>query len=326
MTIARSTSGPIVVGYDGRPTGDDALALARLLRARDGRALVAVSAIDRAPGDVTLSTYEDALRAEGERLADAARSALAGDGPVETVSVRSDWPARELIAEAIEREAAAIVIGSTHHGKIGRVLPGGVGERLLSGSPCPLLLAPRGFAEREAPELRRIGVAYDGSPEAKLALEEGVAIAREQGSSLRLIFAIHEGDLVGAGWGGIAPLTPSPIEERRIQREWLEKELSRVVEGLPGDVSAEADLLEGRPAPTLIDAGKGLDLLVLGSRSYGPVKRVLFGGVSGAVAREAACPLLVTPRSAVGERSSPRLSERGSPPDPPRVLPLDDIG
>lgn len=324
MAFARSTSRPTVVGYDGRPTGDDALALARLLGTLHRQPLVVVSALDRAPGDGTSSDPEAELRAEGDRLARAARSKLGDAGPVETVSVFSASPARELIAEAIEREAAAIVIGSSHRGRIGRVLPGGVGERMLSGAPCALLLAPRGFAEREHPELRRVGVAYDGSPEAKLALEEAVALVRESGGSLRLIFAIHEGELVGAGWGGIAPLTPSPIEERRIQRRWMESELAQVVEDLPNGVAAEAEVVDGRPISVLTDASHDLDLLVLGSRSYGPVKRVLFGGVSGAVARDAACPLLVTPRSAVGERTSPRVTEEGA--GTPRIRALDDAG
>lgn len=331
MTIAESHSRPIVIGYDGRPSGEDGLALARLLASRDERPLVVVSALDRTPGDVSLSThepstYEQALKEEAERLAEEARSALQGRGRVETVSVRSAWPARELIAEAIERGASAIVIGSSHRSRIGRVLPGGVGERLLSGAPCPLALAPREFAKRTGPELRHVGIAYDGSPESKLALEEGVAIVRGSGGSLRLLFASHEGELVGAGWGGVAPLTVSPVNELRIQREWLERELAQVLEELPAQVSGEAEVLLGRPASTLVDASRDLDLLVLGSRSYGPIKRVLFGGVSGAVVREAACPVLVTPRSAVAERSSPRVTESGSTPKPPRIGALDDSG
>ena len=41
-----------------------------------------------------------------------------------------------------------------------------------------------------------------------------------------------------------------------------------------------------------------LDLLVIGSRGYGPVRRTLLGGVSAEVTRTSACPVLVVPRGA----------------------------
>jgi hypothetical protein len=40
----------------------------------------------------------------------------------------------------------------------------------------------------------------------------------------------------------------------------------------------------------------GLDLLVAGSRGYGPMRSVLLGGVTGRLMREAACPLIIVPR------------------------------
>lgn len=42
-----------------------------------------------------------------------------------------------------------------------------------------------------------------------------------------------------------------------------------------------------------------LDLLVLGSRSYGPWKRLLLGSVSARLVHQAACPLLLVPRAAM---------------------------
>jgi nucleotide-binding universal stress UspA family protein len=42
----------------------------------------------------------------------------------------------------------------------------------------------------------------------------------------------------------------------------------------------------------------GVDLLVLGSRGFGPVMRLLIGSVSSRVIREAPCPVLVVPRPA----------------------------
>jgi nucleotide-binding universal stress UspA family protein len=46
-------------------------------------------------------------------------------------------PAGELTALAEAAAADIIVVGSAHRGKIGRVLPGSVGDRLLQGRPSP---------------------------------------------------------------------------------------------------------------------------------------------------------------------------------------------
>jgi Universal stress protein family len=39
-----------------------------------------------------------------------------------------------------------------------------------------------------------------------------------------------------------------------------------------------------------------LDLLVTGSRGYGPLRAVMVGGVTGRVMHDAACPVVVIPR------------------------------
>ncbi len=66
-----------------------------------------------------------------------------------------------------------------------------------------------------------------------------------------------------------------------------------------GHTQMIGDLTRRRPPPLpplLRGGAEGIDLLVLGSRGYGPVMRVLLGSVSGHVFRHAPCPLLVTRR------------------------------
>jgi nucleotide-binding universal stress UspA family protein len=53
----------------------------------------------------------------------------------------------------------------------------------------------------------------------------------------------------------------------------------------------------GDPVGKLLEAAEmGVDLLVLGSRGFGPVMRLLIGSVSSHVIRQASCPVLVVPR------------------------------
>ena len=54
--------------------------------------------------------------------------------------------------------ALAIVVGSSHRGPVGRIVPGSVGERLLHGAPCPVAVAPRGYSGEAFAGIQRIGV------------------------------------------------------------------------------------------------------------------------------------------------------------------------
>ena len=72
---------------------------------------------------------------------------------------------------------------------------------------------------------------------------------------------------------------------------------------VPDGLDAETTVMEGDAAELLAAASSGVDLLVCGSRGYGPLRTVLLGGVSGRLAHTAACPLLVLPRT-----PAPRLA------------------
>ena len=65
---------------------------------------------------------------------------------------------------------------------------------------------------------------------------------------------------------------------------------------LDGDVPVETDAFVEDPADVLIRVSEHLDLLVCGSRGYGPLRAVLLGGVSRRLTAEAQCPVIVLPR------------------------------
>jgi len=84
------------------------------------------------------------------------------------------------------------------------------------------------------------------------------------------------------------------------------KDLERATAATGGGIVIERLAREGQAATELIAHSAELDLLVVGSRGYGPVRRVLPGSVGGQVIRDAACPVLVLPRHAP-ERVDPRV-------------------
>ena len=70
--------------------------------------------------------------------------------------------------------------------------------------------------------------------------------------------------------------------------------------------------LNGDPAREIAAQGVELDLLVLGSRGYGPLRRTLLGGVARDVVTLAPCPVIVLPRSSA-EVSEAREARDGDP-------------
>jgi nucleotide-binding universal stress UspA family protein len=80
------------------------------------------------------------------------------------------------------------------------------------------------------------------------------------------------------------------------------------------NVRGEARL--GVPGEELAEFGERVDLLVVGSRAYGPLRRLMLGSTSQYLAAHARCPLLVLPRTSVdsaGETGSAGAREQAAP-------------
>ena len=285
----------IVIGFDQSDGARDALALGSGLARALGADLVVASAFGpmlAGPGVDLHSLEQDYFdsvfaKAEGE-LADV---------PFERRELRDVSAPHGLDQLAETEQVDLIVIGSTHRSSAGRVMFGSTGERLLYGAPCPVGVAPRGYVDEADRALARIGVAYDGSEESKLALAQAGELAAALGGELRLITVIYE-------WLYVPETSPSRSLEEFMDREREEhREIQRqAIETVGDGVGVDAVLEEGHdPVPILLQAAANLDLLVMGSRGYGPVRRTLLGGVSAPVMRDAPCPVILVPRAAQAE-------------------------
>ncbi len=264
----------VIVGFDGSEEAYDALHLAERIRSASGLELILAVVDENAPPVGDSGGYWEYQQ---NYFAEMGRKAVDYLGHREfTRRTASDSAPAALQQIAANEGAAMIVLGSTHRGQIGRVFAGSVGERLLGGSPCAIAIAPKGYAGGVHPGLGIVGVGYDGGEESKLALEVAKDLARGSDASLRLI--------------GVAP-------EGADGAERMELELSEASRRC-GDVAVEWRVLTGDAPAALADQGVELDMLVLGSRDYGPIRTVLLGGVSREVLRTAPCPVVIVPRSA----------------------------
>ena len=198
----------------------------------------------------------------------------------EAETITSTSAGRGLHELAEELAADLIVIGSAHRGRVGQAVAGSVAMSLLHGSPCSVGVAPRGYSQGGERRITEIAVGVDGSDEARMALDEAVELARAGGVPIKLI-AVAERPSVTYGKSG--PAGGRALEEAI--EETMRRQLGGATESVPGDVRVEPVLATGEPAATLAELARADGaLLVLGSRSYGPLRRVLLGSVSAALA------------------------------------------
>jgi nucleotide-binding universal stress UspA family protein len=285
----------ILVGVDASERSQDAIALTlELARTTGARVVVAsVFAVDDVPTRADNAGYrfalEDDARAVARRLAEPL--AELGDGRVELRTIARLSPAHGLYDLAEAEGAAVIVVGSSHTGRLGRVLPGSTGERLLHGAPCAVVVVPLGYRSAVR-ELRRIGVADDGSAEAATALRAATELTLATGGELQVIRVLTEVVAIAAAPDAVGAYGAMHEAARRDARRALDEAVDAVDPG----AHARGVLLEGHPATRLAETSRELDLLITGSRSYGPLRSVLVGGVTGPLLRDAHCPVLVVPR------------------------------
>jgi nucleotide-binding universal stress UspA family protein len=293
-------SGRIVIGTDGTDSGRDALTLgASLARATDGVPVAVAVYPEENPIGIGRVDAEWVafMRGHAEEIIAAARRFLDERGVEAEYRVVGSGSAAHGLDDVAEAERATmIVVGSGRRGARRRISPGSTGERLLHGAICPVAVAPSGIHER-APDIafERIGVAYVDTPESREALSVATDLAQRTGARLHLYTVVAPRAEI------FAPVTGRDAEEAFLAtvREGARAALDAALESLPDGVTAADELLEGDVVDELAALDeREIDLLVCGSRGYGPVRRVLLGGVARRLMRHAACPVVIVPRCA----------------------------
>jgi nucleotide-binding universal stress UspA family protein len=129
-------------------------------------------------------------------------------------------------------------------------------------------------------------VAYNGSAESKAALALAGEIAAPTRAEVRAI------EVVSIPTYAFTGLVPPAFGET------VEMMLSEGNTRMAALEGAEGRAVYGLPGEELAAFGEEVDVLVVGSRSYGPVKRLVVGSTSDYLERHARCSLLVLPRVA----------------------------
>ncbi|MBS1844274.1 MAG: universal stress protein [Actinobacteria bacterium] len=277
----------ILIGYDGGLGAKDAVELCRAIAPED--AYVAVVNVLPYPGAPS-ETFHLMTSAEfplPEDFFEPVTSRLPGR-EIKTFTYVGDSPARVFERHVHEEDLDLIVVGSPHLGAIGRIVIGSVGEALLHGAPVPVATAPQGYADRAHEGGGKVAVAFDGGEESQAALAHAASLAGARGAELEVLTVERPTDPVR---GAIAYTMSMPEDTEDIQRQARDE--------VDSSIDLHLRTLHGPTADALAEACEDSDLLVVGSRGYGTVERVLLGSVSGTLIRKAPCPVIVVPRPAM---------------------------
>jgi nucleotide-binding universal stress UspA family protein len=287
--------GPVVVGFDGSPSAEDALVLARACARVLGTGL-AVATVHPAPAPISSARVDAEWVAdrhhEAEKILDPARGLLADLDAVDYRVVASSSAAHGLHDLAEELGASVIVVGSSSAATERRLSAGSTADRLLAGSQAPVGVAPAGFRDRNISVLQRIGVAFIDTPDGHAALDLAVRLAVRVGATLTL-YSVLAGEAER-----VMPVIGRDAEHAfaASAQDAFQRSLDMALAGIPTGVQANGRILTGAVLDVLAEIDE-VDVLFCGSRGYGPARRVLLGGVSSRLVRRARSPVIVVPRA-----------------------------
>jgi nucleotide-binding universal stress UspA family protein len=271
----------VLIGIDGHQGGRDAVALAKEIAAPGAKLTLAYVYGGRPVGGLASAIAVPFELEAGENALTQTLRESRLDARKELVFGESVGRGLHELAEQLD--ADLLVVGSTRHALLGRVLLRDDARAALNGAPCAVAIASRAYAH--APRsLSRLGVGYNDSPESAQALAAAHGLAKRYGSTIEALRVI--------------PL-PRVQEETPIPADFddainaLEQQFSARFGELDG---VEGRVTYGEPREELAQFAKSLDLLIVGSRGYGPLGRLLHGSVSGYLLGHSSCSLLVLPR------------------------------
>jgi nucleotide-binding universal stress UspA family protein len=133
----------------------------------------------------------------------------------------------------------------------------------------------------------RVVVGLDGSDSSLDALAWAVRQAVLTESSLEVVMTWEW----PTSYGWAVPI-PDDFDPEADVRKALDTAVAGVQSDHPG-LNVEPRLISGHPAPALVEASKGADVLVVGSRGHGEFVGMLVGSVSEYCVTNAHCPVLV---------------------------------
>ena len=285
----------ILVPLDGSPTAAVALPVAKTLARTVHADLLLLRVVrdeDQGP-ERDRREMEDAQRSLARIAAE-----LAGTGLQVSTLVRRGAAAEEILGAAAERRANLVVMAT--HGRSGlpRAALGSVAERVLAGSPAPVVLVRPGG--RRVAHVRTVLVPVDGTPGGALALSAALGLARAAGARIVLLdIAVPVPLWLFASEGGAllaGTIDPSwDLDAQRAAATYVDRLARRISQA---GVEAEGRAEIGDPTEVIAAVAEQVsaDLVVMSTHALSGPARALLGSVADGVVRTCGRPVLLVRR------------------------------
>ena len=153
------------------------------------------------------------------------------------------------------------------------------------------------------------GVGITDSDESREALRLAAAFAASAHAPLKVFTAVH---VPPPAHPMFAATGTSYAGWKRDLVEGAGQSARAAVAALKPEIEPEIVVVEGDPLERLADASRGLDVLVVGSRRFGPLRSALLGGVSARLIERAACPVVIVPRGVHTDGAEPVAAEHSA--------------
>ncbi len=289
---------PVLVAIDGSESAMRAAHWAAAEAARRGRGLRIVHAYDwplpnYGPAVVDPAVLHDSVLSTARTTLAAAVAAVTEAAPALPVTAEIVRGPAVTALLGLTRQAELLVLGSRGLGGFTGLLVGSVAVELVAHGHCPVVVVRGDQPAPGAP----VVVGIDGSPTSEVAIALAFDAAAARGCELVAVHAWADTAVLfdlGGGYGHTLDWTSLTEQAEKVLAEslagWHEK-----YPGVPVRRVVERD----RPASALLDAARGAQLLVVGSRGRGGFTGLTLGSVSQALIHHAACPVMIArPNSA----------------------------
>jgi nucleotide-binding universal stress UspA family protein len=198
----------------------------------------------------------------------------------------------EILRASRSARSDLLVIGAKGHSNLELILLGSVSQGVVQHSTKPVIII------RPAPDdLDRVLIGYDGSPQAKKAVQFLDRLNLQPDVVIQLAYVVEP--FVPPKGGG-ARFRRQALEELKALNEQQQRDAEKALDAMTQQLGAggrkvEASVLQGAAGPTLDDAAmaSGADLLVLGVRKPSPESHYLLGGTAEKLVRNSRSSVLV---------------------------------
>ena len=255
--------------------------------------VVTVATVAPSPLDIpTVRDFQAALHQEARAVADTTCATLAAPGLTVEARVLTGDPREEVVRAAEEWPADLVVLGARGLSAMAGLLLGSVSTAVARHAPCPVVVV-----KGPVHTVRRVLIGIDGSEAAQAAVTFVAGLPLPRDATVHLLGVVerphYPSTAPAVAAGVLRAAIAQAVDERTAA---LRRALDRAAATLgPRAPAVVQKVLVGDPADAIVraaDTGTA-DLIVVGARGLGALKRLLLGSVSESVLRHAGCSVLI---------------------------------